>query len=96
MSKNWIAPYKAADGCVYFLNAKTEKIQKISDVEHRQEMPPDALTHFGNMAAVFAGMWDRFKPRTPMLTQEEITMLREEMDRAFEKDTEKKKGREDG
>jgi hypothetical protein len=84
MSKNRIAPYKAADGCVYFLNAKTEKIQKISDVEHRQEMPPDALTHFGNIMIAIDEMWDQIRPISSPMTKEEIDISRESISRVFE------------
>jgi hypothetical protein len=50
MPEKYIAQYKAQDNCMYFLNAETGRIQKICDVEVKDELPAEVLAHFRKIA----------------------------------------------
>jgi hypothetical protein len=51
MKDEYIARYKyAGDGCVYFLNAETRKIQKICDVTRPEDIPEEVYEYFNDIS----------------------------------------------
>jgi hypothetical protein len=52
MMDKFLGNFKSADGCVYYLNIETGKIQKICDINETAELPKDAADYFKKISGM--------------------------------------------
>jgi hypothetical protein len=55
----FLGNFKSADGCVYYLNIETGKIQRICDINETTELPQDAADYFKKIAVMFADLLNK-------------------------------------